>query len=229
MMVKKYRSIVNSINSKIQGIYTLDFKSLGDRYKYYPGQFLHLAIQENYDGTGQWPESRCFSMQSNPSEDFIRITYAVKGKFTHEMEQRLKIGSEVWLKLAYGNLFTQEHDKENTVFIAGGTGITPFLSLFSDKSFEEYFKPNIYFGCRSRNYNIYQAELGALSQLSNNVRVNIFYNDENGILNIEDIFNENGKFSDYFISGPEGMIAEFRKILLNKGVNSNKIRTDNWE
>ena len=88
----------------------MEFKSLG-RYKYYPGQFLHLAIDHEYDGSGQWPESRCFSMQSNPDEKTIKITYAVKGRFTKQMEEKLKIGSEVWLKLPYGDLFTQPHKK----------------------------------------------------------------------------------------------------------------------
>ena len=75
------------------------------------------------------------------------------------MEKSLKVGSEVWLKLPYGDLFTQPHNKTNTVFIAGGTGITPFLSLFTHESFTEYINPKIYLGFRSKEYNIYQSEL----------------------------------------------------------------------
>ena len=88
----------------------------------------------------------CFSMQSDPAEDVIRITYAVKGNFTQEMEKTLAVGREVWLKLPFGELFTQPHNKTNTVFIAGGTGVTPFLSLFTHESFRDYADPKIYLG-----------------------------------------------------------------------------------
>src|SRR5664280_2120522 len=110
MLQKKYRSKIVSIVNPFRGIYTLEFESLNGNYKYHPGQFLHLALDFEYDGSGQWPESRCFSMQSNPNEESIKITYAVKGKFTSVMEQQLRIGSEVWLKLPYGDLFTQPHN-----------------------------------------------------------------------------------------------------------------------
>src|SRR5664280_2881442 len=155
MPAKKYLSRVVSIKNHFEGIYTLEFESLNGKFKYHPGQFLHLAIDSQYDGSDQWPESRCFSMQSNPLEPTIKITYSVKGKFTRNMVNTIKVGSEVWLKLPYGDLFTQEHNKVNTVFIAGGTGITPFLSLFTDSSFVAYEKPVLYAGFRCEEMNLY--------------------------------------------------------------------------
>src|SRR5664279_5598746 len=109
MLIKKYKSEIISIINPLQDLYTIEFKSLNGTYKYFPGQFLHLAIDSDYDGSGQWPDSRCFSMQSNPLDDTIRITYSVKGKFTGRMKEVVKVGTELWLKLPYGDLFTQEH------------------------------------------------------------------------------------------------------------------------
>lgn len=185
MLQKKYRSQVKSITNPFTGIYTLEFESLNGKYKYHPGQFLHIAINADYDGTSQWPDSRCFSMQSNPNEKTIRITYAVKGEFTHQMEQTLKVGSEVWLKLPYGDLFQQSHNKINTVFIAGGTGVTPFLSLFTHESFKEYINPKIHLGFRTKAFNIYQNELDRAL----NLNLNLLYQDTDGILDIEKIFD----------------------------------------
>ena len=227
MLAKKYKSEIISIKKPLEGIYSLGFKSLGRNYKYHPGQFLHLALDEEYDGIGQWPDSRCFSMQSNPQEDTIRITYAVKGGFTKAMEQTLKVGSEVWLKLPYGDLFTQPHNKENTVFISGGTGITPFLSLFTHKSFAEYVNTKIYLGFRSKAYNIYNKELGRLDNSSN--LINISYEDANGLLDINQILFENGPSATYFISGPPIMIKSFKQTLIAKGVALTHILSDNWE
>lgn len=225
MQVKKYRSELISIQYPIAGIIRLEFKSLDGKFKYHPGQFLHIAIDPDYDGTSQWPESRCFSMQSNPDEETIRITYAVKGRFTRLMEQQMEIGSNVWLKLPYGDLFTRPHNKTNTVFIAGGTGITPFLSLFTHESFKDYKNPRISLGFKSRPYNIYNGELNSL--ISHDLK--IFYEDEEGLINIDHIFSENGANSDYFVSGPPMMIKTFRRSLLACGVPLNQILTDDWE
>jgi NAD(P)H-flavin reductase len=227
MLQKKYKSEIISILNPFEGIYTLEFRSLGSKYKYHPGQFLHIAIDEEYDGSNQWPESRCFSMQSNPSEKTIKITYAVKGSFTKQMEETLKVGSEVWLKLPYGDLFTQQHNRTNTVFIAGGTGITPFLSLFTHESFNEYINPKIYLGFRAKEFNIYQNELDHSCNSSKSVK--LYFQDIDGILDINKIFDQNGIDSTYFISGPPAMIKAFKKILIEKGVPANNVLTDDWE
>jgi ferredoxin-NADP reductase len=223
-IVKKYSSRVEAIHNTIDGVYTLEIESLGRPFKYDPGQFLHLALDE-YDPSGQWPESRCFSIQSAPGEDLIRITYAVKGQFTRRMQQELKPGKQITLKLPYGDLFTQAHNKVNTVFIAGGTGITPFLSLFTHESFKEYKNPHIYLGFRTSAYNIYENELSFVKLCY----LKIFFENIDGLLDIHHIYSENSTNNDYFISGPPAMIKAFRQALTNYGVPKNQILTDDWE
>jgi ferredoxin-NADP reductase len=224
MLSKKYKSALISITNPIPGLYSLEFRSLGGKFRYLPGQFLHLALDPDYDGSGQWPDSRCFSMRSNPDQETIKITYSVKGKFTSQMERQLKIGSEVWLKLPYGDLFLQPHNKVNTVFIAGGTGITPFLSLFTHSSFREYSNPKIYLGFKSESYNLYGNEL----MLIKDSYVKVFLEDINGSLDIEWIFLENGLDCEYFISGPPLMISSFKNALVSNGLPAKQIITDDW-
>lgn len=227
MLAKKYRSEVISIENPFEGIYTVEFTPLKGKYKFLPGQFLHVALDDEYDGSGQWPESRCFSMQSSPDDVNIKITYAVKGAFTQQMEKTLKPGREVWLKLPYGDLFQQSHSKVKTVFIAGGTGITPFLSLFNHISFEEYENPKIYLGFRSKAYNIYEKDLANSCNTSQSIQT--FYQDKVGVLDIKRIFKDNGIAATYFISGPPIMIKNFRKSLIEFGVHIEQILTDDWE
>ena len=225
MIVKKYRSVVTSVENPLKSIFTLEMQSLTGPFRYAPGQFLHIALDTEYDGSGQWPESRCFSMQSSPDEENIRITYAVKGRFTQMMEQQLKARSEVWLKLPYGDLFTRQHNKNGTVFIAGGTGITPFLSLFNHASFKEYADPHIYLGFRSAEYNIYDGELNSVQHYA----PEIFHENVDGPLNIRNIFSENGKDCDYFITGPPAMIKSFKNQLVSMGVPPGQVHSDDWE
>jgi NAD(P)H-flavin reductase len=223
-IVRKYQAEVVSSKSIIDGVNTIDIRSLGKPFKYASGQFLHLALDE-YDPAGQWPDSRCFSMQSAPHEELIRITYAVKGQFTSRMQQELKPGKQFTLKLPYGNLFTQPHNKSNTVFIAGGTGITPFLSLFTHDSFKEYTNPHIYLGFRSKSYNIYENELNFVKHCD----PKIYYQDVDGLIDINFIFSENITTSYYFISGPPIMIKIFRQSLISQGIPNDQIKTDVWE
>ena len=227
MLARKYLSEVVSVKNPFSGIYTVEFKSLERPYKYDPGQFLHIAVDEDYDGIGQWPESRCFSMQSDPAEEVIRITYAVKGAFTQEMERVLKPGREVWLKLPFGELFTQPHSKENTVFIAGGTGVTPFLSLFTHESFRDYVNPRIYLGYKNEDYFIYQKELASIK--NDNARITVFFENKDGVIDIARIHDENGNDSNYFISGPPVMIKIFKNKLIELGVPQENVLTDDWE
>jgi NAD(P)H-flavin reductase len=224
MQIKKYLSQVDAIQNPFPGIYTLVLSSLGKPFKFYPGQFLHLAIDSDYDGVGQWPDSRCFSIQSSPDEHTIKITYSAKGNFTKKMEQLLQPQSKVWLKLPYGNLFTQPHHKENCVFIAGGTGITPFLSLFNHTSFDEYINPSIYLGFKSPEFNIYQEELELLRD-----RTTIFYENEEGQIDVKKIFENHGTESCYFISGPPAMIKSFKTFFLEQNVPATHLLTDDWE
>lgn len=227
-IVKKYRAEIVSIETSIDGVYRLEFKSLGKPFKYNAGQFLHLAIDE-YDPSAQWPDSRCFSMQSAPSDENIRITYAVKGQFTKRMQQELKPGKQATLKLPYGDLFSQEHNKKKTVFIAGGTGITPYLSLFTDASFAAYTKPILYAGFRDKNMNLYKLELEFAQKINCGLEIHLVYQETEGVLDIYKIQTENGKDASYFISGPPTMIKIFKHTLIAKGVSEQNVLTDDWE
>lgn len=228
MIVKKYPSEVVTIRNQIEGIFTIEFASLKGVYKFYPGQFLHLALDE-YDPSSNWPESRCFSMQTPPDSDKLKITFAIKGEFTKKMADTLQTGSRVTLKLPYGDLFTQLHDKAKSVFVAGGTGITPFLSLFAHSSFETYNHPKLYAGFRSKEMNIYGDELKIANSINPELNISAIYEDESGILNIKNILDECGIESTYFISGPPAMIKDFKDYLSYNGVTQDRIKTDDWE
>jgi ferredoxin-NADP reductase len=229
-MVKKYKSIIRKIANPVEGVYTLTIEPHVGKFRFAPGQFLHLSIDSDYDGVSQWPESRCFSIQTSPNDsDSLKITYSVKGAYTKQMEELIQEGCEVWVKMPYGELFEQAHSKENTVFISGGTGITPFLSLFTDSSFSEYSRPVLYAGFRSEALNLYQQELDCAFNINDSLNLNLIYQETDGILDIQKILSENSHSNSYFISGPPVMIKAFKQYLIENNVAENNVLTDDWE
>ena len=226
-VIKKYLSIVTGIENPLPDIYTVYFESTEKPFKYKPGQFLHLTLSD-YDPSLQWPESRCYSMQSSPNENYIKITYSVNGNYTKRMAEEIKVGEKIWLKLPYGDIFDRHHSIDNCAFIAGGTGVTPFLSLFNDSVFSTYKNPKLYLGFREVKYNIFNQELNKAKEINRTFSYDLIYQDRDGLLNIEAIYNSHPD-ATFFISGPPVMIKLFRNFLIQKSVAENRIITDDWE
>ena len=227
-IVKKYQAEVVSIVNTAGSIYTVELKSHSGQFKYVPGQFLHLALDE-YDPSSGWPESRCFSIQGQNSPDQIILSFSAKGRFTTRMTNELKIGKLVVVKLPYGSLFHDIPANRKCIFIAGGTGITPFLSLFTDKSFENYKYPTLYAGFRNLHYNTYDQYLSRAKDMNIGFEHHILYEDVDGMLDIAEILKHEQPDSLFFLSGPPQMIKIFREHLELSGVKKTDIRTDDWE
>ena len=227
-IVKKYPARVVSVKQWSDTLFTLGMESLGRPFHFSPGQFLHFAFGEP-DPAQPWPDSRCFSMQKPPGEDILKITFSVKGYFTENMVTMLSEGSMVTLKLPYGNLFTQPHEKRGTVFIAGGTGITPFLSLFGHDSFLNYEKPTLYAGFRDIHQNLFNAQLDMAQKRHPGFSVHYYYENINGMIDPGDVARNAIPGASCFISGPPRMIRSLKDGLRFHGMDPTQIKTDEWE
>jgi len=228
MLVKKYPAEVVSIKNPVDTLYLLELSSLEKPFKFLPGQFLHLALDE-YDPSQGWPESRCFSIQAQSGPGRIVISFSAKGRFTNRMAAELKEGKQVSVKLPYGSLFQDVPGNGRCVFIAGGTGITPFISLFTDASFARYNHPKLYAGFRSKNYDLYGDYLSQAKTVNSAFDFIVRYEDTSGMLDIAEIAGSEQPDSVFFLSGPPLMIKNFRDYLEQAGIDKANIRTDDWE
>jgi 3-phenylpropionate/trans-cinnamate dioxygenase ferredoxin reductase subunit/benzoate/toluate 1,2-dioxygenase reductase subunit len=88
-----------------------------------PGQYVHLRP----DGCDF---SRSYSMANPPGD--ARLTFFVRavdgGKFSRWVTGEASPGATVWLSRPRGTFFLRE-DIRPRVFVAGGTGLAPFLSM----------------------------------------------------------------------------------------------------
>ncbi len=217
---------------------TIGMKPLSRMPRFKPGQFLHLTLSD-YDPSAQWPESRVFSISSSPKNKAqISITYAVKGRYTTKMFDEIKLGSKLWLKFPYGS-FLEVPDASDHILVAGGTGITPFLSILLygiDVNSEKNYK--LYYGIRTPDQNFFNETLKEIDQKLKNFNMTVYCENsaENsefteGIIDIEDIYNKCADMENpaFYLSGPVEMIKNFNSFLKGKGVSEEKIIIDDWE
>ena len=154
--------MVESITDHGGRVFTVDLAPVNPVPSFRPGQFLHLAVDE-YDPSGFWPESRVFSIASPPHDRRrLRICYAVKGRYTTRMEQMLRVGGEVWVKLPYGEFVIDP--QADAVLVAGGTGISAFTAFLEALTPESKQKVTLIYGSRNPDLFLFQEMI--LSQLA---------------------------------------------------------------
>jgi NAD(P)H-flavin reductase len=157
----------------------------------------------------------------------LEIVYSVKGFYTQRMAEELKPGRNVWIKLPYGDFIVEKHITvgQHAVFIAGGTGISPFVPYFHQVLESGSANPiSIYYGIRDQKHYLYHDLLGKINTI-----VNVHITE--GMFDIQAICNEiiNLKYAVCFISGPPVMIQAYKKELENQGFPSDYIVIDAWE
>lgn len=88
------------------------------------GQFATIRVFRD----GQWSEPHPFTLSSAPEDDSLRMTIKQSGTFTSTVPE-LAPGTPVQCSGPYGQFCRGIDEKHEIVMIAGGVGITPFLSV----------------------------------------------------------------------------------------------------
>jgi len=135
------------------------------------GQYIGITVEINGVRT-----SRPFSLVSSPNQ-LAYYELGVKRKeggfVSIYLLDNLKIGDILEATEPLGNLYYNRvfHGKD-LVFIAGGSGITPFISMLRDIS-EQNLKLNVWliFGCLSEDDMLFKDELEDIQTRRSNVRV----------------------------------------------------------
>lgn len=89
------------------------------------GQFVFLTFDEN-EGPHPFTISSSWHMDG-------RLVFMIKGlgDYTRQLPDKLKTGDSVLVEGPYGQ-FNFQGEKENQIWVAGGIGITPFISRMQD-------------------------------------------------------------------------------------------------
>ncbi|MCI0505200.1 MAG: FAD-dependent oxidoreductase [Gammaproteobacteria bacterium] len=106
-------------------LFTLDYGA--QDFRFYPGQWvdIHLTIDDETHNCG-------YSITSIPGSNHsieVAVKLAPELKLTTYLHNSCKIGDEIFISRAKGEVYLTEHIAGPYVFIAGGVGITPLYSM----------------------------------------------------------------------------------------------------
>ena len=178
------------------------------------GQYLTFKLE-----IGNAVVTRSYSIASSPAsalkgEYQITVKRISDGFVSDYILDNWSVGDKVIAYAPEGNLiYNPLRDAENIVGIAGGSGITPFLSIArAIENGDEDCSLTLLYGCRTSDEILFKAELDRLSE--NNEKINVVYvlshSDEEGYEKGfvgADIIKKYAPEGDYsiFVCGPGGL------------------------
>lgn len=222
LMQKKYKFKVKEIKWETADTFTLVLEGK-ERPDFKAGQFFFLRIEKD-----KLFARHPFSVSSSPLNKDLNFTIKLKEKFTKTAKE-LKKGEEVKLEGPFGN-FNLKDDKKDVVFIAGGVGITPFMSMIREKIEKgSEQKVILLYGSKTHKEIIFQKEIDSINEEWFD-KVYILSQEDSKICEKGDIdkkiierYVKNGKERLFYICGPERMKDSCFKILRDSGVKKKDI------
>src|SRR6266540_348989 len=194
--------------------------------KHRAGQFLFVRFPK--DKTLN--ESHPFTISSAPSEDVLRLTIKASGNFTRDLFSKLKAGMDAVIEGAYG-MFDYKTGGQKQIWVAGGIGLTPFLSFIRDMDGNLAHNVDFYYSVRHPEEALFMDEIISAAKKNPRLKALIRCSATEGSLTVEDIIkNTSGNISehDIYLCGPLPMIQAFEKKFISLGVPENNIHYEEF-
>lgn len=232
-----YRAEIVAMRDEMADMYTLVLRpqtGVIDRVwpTFKPGQFIELMVEKEGSRT-----LRCFSISSSPAyyekTGLIELSIRIqpRGRVTPWIRQQLSTGELVNISAAQGDFVlpqtTQASDKpEKLLFIAGGSGITPFRSMLQQlDQTDAALDIHLLYYSRNDQQVLFQQEFEQLEKHHDGLSITFVDSEKDGFICTEhlqaycsDFYQRNA-----FICGPSPMIQQARKVLAELDVANNKI------
>ena len=127
--------------------------------KFFPGQYIDIKVP-GHDAT------RSFSMANTSSREAGQLEFVIKvypdGLFSHFLDTQLAVGDRLDLSGPFG-VFTLREGENDLVFVGGGAGMAPILSLLRSMAERGISrKATYYYGARGRRDLCFEEELRGL-------------------------------------------------------------------
>lgn len=229
-LVKRYDYTISKVKKLDNKLTEITLKPLSKKLEFTPGEFTFLSF-ESVDKTMKEPHP--FTISSSPDENELRFSIKNLGDYTSKINQ-LKEGTNVKVEGPYGKFSILNYPSKKYVFVAGGIGITPFLSMIrslnnKNNSHNDLESIDLYYCVVNSKEAVFLKELEEISKkLKNkkiNFKINVFCSSENGFINSDYIIKNSPEIfnSKVFICGPPVMMNSIKQQFINSGINKSNI------
>lgn len=206
-----YKTIVTNQKEIAPGVFILSLRRLHD---FEAGQFVALGL--NMEGP-----SRLYSLASGILNDNIDLLYDVKpeGLLTPSLA-KLKVGAEVYISKPFGSFLC---DEKPAWWIAAGTGIAPFASMFFSGLYDNKI---LLHGGKTKNSFYFEKDfLPAMGEnyvrcCSQETGEGLY---EGRLTKYLNELKEIPADQKYYLCGSVEMVVEVRDILISRGISYSNI------
>jgi predicted ferric reductase len=207
------------------GIVEITLRPLGRPVTFAPGQFAMLFL-EGIDGWHRHP----FTIASSPREPVVRFAIKALGDDTARLGEVLKPGMPAVVGGPFGR-FSHRKGTSRQVWIAGGIGVTPFLSWLRSLDSQPLRGLVDFFYTSPSADPPYAEEIKALADRNDMMRAHVV-NSREGRLTAGQALAAAGADPDtlsVFLCGPAAMVSSFQKDFRRAGVASRRIHREYFD
>jgi len=204
------------------------------------GQFVELALlgarPDGSDGL-----THVFSIASSPITEEIVVATRMRDTPFKRALATLAIGAEVRVKGPMGSFTLHNNVSRPAVFVAGGIGITPFLSMISYAAVNKFHPPiSLFYASRYLENAAFMDTLRELESSTGNFQfvptltradnAHRGWQGETGHISSEMLSKHvsNLQGSICYVAGPPTMVSAARLALNEAGVDEDDIRTEEF-
>ncbi|MBU7004307.1 MAG: ferric reductase-like transmembrane domain-containing protein [Theionarchaea archaeon] len=220
---------VTSVEKVSHDVWNLGFE--GPEIEHKPGQFMILQLKRK----DKVSEAHPFTISSSPGKK-PSVTVKSVGDFTSTIGET-EISDTAYIDAPYGVFSFMNFEARDLVFIAGGIGITPFLSMLRymrDAGLDR--KVTLIWGNKTQEDIIFKEEIEALvDQLPSFKLVHVLsmeedWTGERGLIDKEVLKRHVDDFehAEFFVCGPPPMNALVEGSLQELGVSKDRIHDERF-
>ena len=182
-----------------------------------------------------------FSLVSAPFQDDLVVATRMRDSVFKRALKSMSIGSSMRLEGPFGSLVLHNNRSRPAVFIAGGIGITPFMSILRQAAKDQLPQRLILLYSNRRPEDAaFLAELQQLEQQNKNFRLVATMTEmdkssrpwkgQTRMIDEDLVKKINGDLSApiYYLAGPPGMVEALRQTLNHAGIDDDDIRSEEF-
>jgi ferredoxin-NADP reductase len=210
------------------------------RFSFKAGQAADLTLP-NPPETDSEGNIRTFSIASPPFEDQLMFATRMRDTAFKRSLKVMPIGTEINIASPSGSFTLHRNANKPAFFLAGGIGITPFLSVVRQADHDRLaHKLYLFYSNRRPEDAPFLDILQGLEKTNPNFRLvatmtemahsGCEWKGEMGFINGQMLARHLGTLRGpiYYIAGPPPMVAAMREMLIGAGVDEDDIRAEEF-